>query len=106
MTVVAYIEPQTTADYVITVTLNDVPQDGATVTGSVYNPKGQAVTTDAAFTANGGGTGTYTLTWLPSWTEQGGKPLQGEFMLRVKVVLGGRQRVRQFRVPVRFDDVE
>lgn len=99
-----YIEPMTDAVLRITVQQAGVLRDDATVVANIYNPKGTLVAEAVALSAVGGGSGAYTLSWLNTWTTLAGKALQGEYLAVVTSTRAGVQRVRRFRVPVRFDD--
>lgn len=103
---VSYIEPQTTADVVFAVQEDALPRDDATVIATVFSPKGVKLVNSLPVPSDGPGLGTYTLTWLPAWTESAGKAVEGEYLIELKVTRGGRERRRRFRIPVRFDDVD
>jgi hypothetical protein len=100
-----YLEPQTDGELRITVTQAGALRDDATVTADIYTPKGVQIATAESFAAQGSGSGAYILQWDRTWSEtNAGKPIEGEFLAVVTVVRGSMQRVRHFRVPIRFDD--
>lgn len=105
-TTATYIEPQTTADVRFTVLLNGVTKvDNCTITADIYSPKGAEIASNVSVPSDGGGTGTYTLTWLDTWTENvNQKPVEGEYLIQAVVLRAGRKRTLRYRVPVRFTD--
>lgn len=107
-TTVTYIEPQTTADVRFTVLLNGVTKvDNCTVTADIFSPKGKPIATNVSVPSDGPGTGTYTLTWLDTWTEDlSQKPVEGEYLIHATVLRAGRKRTLRYRIPVRFADVD
>lgn len=99
-----FLEPRTDGELKITVSQAGILRDDATVTATVYSPRATLLATDVPLTGVGGGTGAYTLAWEADWTEVAGKAVTGEYLVEVTSARAGVQRVRRFRVPVRFTD--
>lgn len=99
-----WITPRTDAELTIIVKQGGTLRDDATVTASVFSPRGGAVTTDAALTPRSGGTGEYVLPILATWSEASGRAVEGEFVVQVKALRAGAQTITRFRYNVRFND--
>lgn len=100
------LEPQTDGTFTVTVEVAGVLRDDATVTASVYNPRGVLVANAIALTPVGSSTGKYNLAWLGTWTESSGRAIPGEYLVEVITNRIGVRRTRRFRQPIQFTDTE
>jgi hypothetical protein len=97
------IEPLTDAELRITVESRaGLPVEDATVTATVYDPKGQVVATDAACPRESGNT--YVLSIGHAWSERSGAPLLGEYTAYVKVLRAGARRTHRVRYAVQYPE--
>lgn len=105
----AKIEPGTDALFRVRLKVNGILRDDATVTASVYSPRGVEVATNQAMIPVGPigleASGLYSLAIQPNWSIVSGKYIEGEFLVRVKAIRGST-RVRDFRYNCQFDAMD
>ena len=100
------IEPSTDGTVTVTLSVLGVLKDDATLTANVFSPKGVQLATAVAMTPTGSSSGKYTLPWVYTWTQVGGKGVEGEYLVEVTAVRSGMHRTRRFRQPVQYTDTE